>query len=101
MCRLALDHVALLVSSIEAAVDRLGVPAHLSSIAEFPGEGTRELYLGKEGTPSYQGDPVVTRVGVSVDRGLAGLISALHIDTVSAVADGPSTLTIYGRIIEA
>jgi hypothetical protein len=176
-----LDHVALLVSSIEAAVENLGLSADPSAIEEFPGEGTRELYLGEEGTPgrlllmqpigpgpyeralrkrgeglhhlafctkdptvfidsisgsgwllhpqslrtvkrfkqvwlcrpgvatlvevstgtpSYQGDPVVSRVGVLVDEGRAGLISALRIQAVSAVADGPSTITIAGRDIE-
>ncbi len=182
MSSFELDHVALLVSSIEAAVERLGISADLSSIEEFPGEGTRELYLGDEGTParlllmqpigpgpyekalrkrgeglhhlafcvqdltafiesvsgsgwllhpqslrtmkrfkqlwlcrpgvkalvevstgtpSYQGNPVVSRVGVSVDAGLARLISALRIQAVSAVADGPSTITIAGRDIKA
>ena len=41
------DHVALLVGSVEAARDRvagLGIPA--GPIEEFPGEGTRECYMG-------------------------------------------------------
>jgi hypothetical protein len=182
MSRFELDHVALLVASIEETLKRLGLPADPSAIEEFPAEGTRELYLGDEGTPgrlllmqaigpgpyeralrkrgeglhhlavcvddltaftesmsgtgwflhpqslrtmkrfkqvwlcrpgvktlievskgnpAYHEDPVVTRVGVSVGAGLAGLVSALSIDTVYAVADGPSTLTIAGRDIEA
>ncbi len=182
MSRFDLDHVALLVASIEATLRRLGLSADPSAIEEFPGEGTRELYLGDEGTPgrlllmqpigpgpyekalrkrgeglhhiafsvedlpafiesmsgtgwllhpqslrtmkrfkqvwlcrpgvkalievskgtpSYQGNPVVARVGVSVDTGLAGLIAALRLQAVSAVADGPSTITIAGRDIDA
>ncbi len=62
--------------------------------------GVKTLVEVIKGKPSYHGDPVVTRVGVSVDTGLAGLISALHIDAVSAVVDGPSTLTIDGRVVE-
>jgi catechol 2,3-dioxygenase-like lactoylglutathione lyase family enzyme len=58
-----LDHVALLVSCIEDTLerlrgqlgeeswDRLGLPelkVLAADIQEFPGEGTRELYLGEE-----------------------------------------------------
>lgn len=46
-----LDHAALVVVSIEAALKRLGISADPSAIEEFPEEGTRELYLGGEGTP--------------------------------------------------
>jgi hypothetical protein len=181
MSRFELDHVALLVVSIEAALQRMGLSADPSGIEEFPGEGTRELYVGDDdtparlllmqpigpgpyeralrkrgeglhhlaicvedlaaftesisgtgwllhpqsirtmkrfkqvwlcrpgvhtlvevskGNPSYHEVPVVTRVGVSVGAALAGLVSALSIKAVSAVADGPSTITIAGRDIE-
>jgi hypothetical protein len=181
MSRFELDHVALLVVSIEAALKRMGLSADPSGIEEFPGEGTRELYVGDDdtparlllmqpigpgpyeralrkrgeglhhiavcvedltafvesmsgtgwllhpqslltlkrfkqvwlcrpgvhtlvevskGNPTYRGAPVVTRVGVSVGAGLAGLVSALSIKAVSAVDNGPSMLTIAGRDIE-
>lgn len=41
-----IDHVALLVRRIEDAVERLGLDADPSAAEEFPGEGTRELYVG-------------------------------------------------------
>lgn len=50
------DHVALLVSRLETCVERLqqagvAVPVDWAqAIESFPGEGTRELYLGPEGT---------------------------------------------------
>ncbi|UYV12353.1 MAG: hypothetical protein NCW75_13765 [Phycisphaera sp.] len=47
-----LDHAALLVRSIEGMLARLGqVDADCGPIEEFPGEGTRELYLGPPGRP--------------------------------------------------
>ena len=46
---LEIDHVAYVVRSIEKTVDRRGLNADLSAIEEFPGEGTRELYLGDSG----------------------------------------------------
>jgi len=47
-----LDHAALLVRSIEGTLARLGqVDADRGPIEEFPGEGTRELYLGPPGRP--------------------------------------------------
>lgn len=39
-----LDHVALLVDDLDAALARLGRPAE--PIGEFPAEGTREAYVG-------------------------------------------------------
>ncbi|MEL7238718.1 MAG: VOC family protein, partial [Planctomycetota bacterium] len=45
-----LDHVAILVRSIEDTVERLGqLDAPSGEIEAFPGEGTRELYLGEPG----------------------------------------------------
>lgn len=41
-----IDHIALVVKSIEATVERLGVTANLEAVEEFPAEGTRELYVG-------------------------------------------------------
>lgn len=41
-----LDHVALLVADLEAAVGRVGVGLLVSPPADFPGEGTREAYVG-------------------------------------------------------
>lgn len=52
MIRFEIDHVALLVGSIEGAVERLCVPATLSAIEEYPAEGTRELYVGDAGVPA-------------------------------------------------
>lgn len=43
-----LDHVAVLVEDIEAAVDAWELPA-AQAIEEFPQEGTRELYCGAAG----------------------------------------------------
>lgn len=51
MARMSIDHVAVIVRSIEDAVERFGLSADLSAIAEFPGEGTRELYLGGSKLP--------------------------------------------------
>ena len=43
-----LDHVALLVQDLEATLGRLDFPAEeVGPIEEFPGEGTREIYLGQ------------------------------------------------------
>ena len=41
-----LDHVALLVDDLEAAIARVGLPA--DPPADFPGEGTREAYVGAD-----------------------------------------------------
>ena len=48
----ALDHVALVVRSIEEAVERLQLEVDLGAIDTFPAEGTRELYVGE---PSQAG----------------------------------------------
>ncbi|MFK7960935.1 MAG: VOC family protein [Phycisphaerales bacterium] len=46
-----LDHVALLVPSIEAAAAALGsLRAERGPVEEFPSEGTREMYIGAPGT---------------------------------------------------
>ena len=45
-----LDHVAVLVESIEATLARLGVGGHMvGAIEAFPSEGTRECYVGAQG----------------------------------------------------
>jgi hypothetical protein len=181
MSRFEIDHVALLVGSIEVALKRLDIPASLSAIEEFPMEGTRELYVGKEGspgrlllmqpighgpyeralqkrgeglhhlaicievmstfidsisdtgwllhprslrsrsslkqiwlcrpgvkalievnegTPCYQGDPIITQVRVPVDPAHEGLLSTLRIRGVAGVVNGLATLTIGSRDIE-
>ena len=41
-----IDHVAVVVKSIEAACARLNVDARAEAIESFPREGTRELYVG-------------------------------------------------------
>lgn len=42
-----LNHVALLVSSIEETLEKLEFPSDvIGQIEEFPNEGTRELYIG-------------------------------------------------------
>ncbi|MFW5688575.1 MAG: VOC family protein [Spirochaetota bacterium] len=46
------DHIAVLVRSIERAIDTLGLRVDHESIEEFPGEGTRELYVGDSKTPA-------------------------------------------------
>ena len=44
---LVLDHVALLVGEIEIALPRLeALGLAVGAIESFPGEGTREVYLG-------------------------------------------------------
>ena len=48
-----LDHIALLVSELEPVLERLselGLPA--DEIETFPGEGTREVYLGDPERPA-------------------------------------------------
>lgn len=52
MSAIFMDHVALLVRSIEDAVGGLGLDCDLEAIEEFPCEGTRELYLGADGAPA-------------------------------------------------
>jgi hypothetical protein len=47
-----MDHVALVVASIEDAVAGLSLSVDRSEIEEFPSEGTRELYVGEPGTPA-------------------------------------------------
>jgi hypothetical protein len=47
-----MDHIALVVASIEEAVAGLGVSIDLSEIEEFPSEGTRELYVGEPDAPA-------------------------------------------------
>ncbi len=44
-----LDHVGLVVSSIEKTCARQGLAFDPGAIEEFPREGTRELYLGEPG----------------------------------------------------
>ena len=46
-----LDHVALLVRSIEAVLPKLDpIDAAIGPLQEFPKEGTRERYVGESGT---------------------------------------------------
>ncbi|MCB0413124.1 MAG: VOC family protein [Bdellovibrionales bacterium] len=47
--KVGLNHVAFLVSNIESALEAVSFPNDLlGKIEEFPSEGTRELYIGKD-----------------------------------------------------
>lgn len=46
MSRFSIDHVGLLVRSIEHALERLDLSASRDLIEEFPAGGTREIYVG-------------------------------------------------------
>ncbi|MCB0421303.1 MAG: hypothetical protein KDD61_09915 [Bdellovibrionales bacterium] len=42
-----LNHIAILVESIESVVGKIQVPkSHLGVLEEFPSEGTKEMYIG-------------------------------------------------------
>ncbi|MEZ6188800.1 MAG: VOC family protein [Planctomycetota bacterium] len=56
---LVCDHVAVLVTDLAQALDHLGpLRAHAGEVEDFPGEGTRECYVGGGGARLLLLEPI-------------------------------------------